>query len=150
MHTGRPTIAKINLVCRHFDESLNFYRLLGVDLPEPTAQPPGALHVEANQRGTEFALDNETLARIYNAGRRTSDGAGSSLVLTAFVASRADVDAACTRLAAAGHHVRQPPYDAFWGARFAIVRDPEGNDVGLMSPIDSASAYWPPVDSPEV
>ena len=31
---------------------------------------------------------------------------------------------------------QQEPYDAFWGARYAIVEDPDGNAVGLMSPID--------------
>jgi uncharacterized glyoxalase superfamily protein PhnB len=32
--------------------------------------------------------------------------------------------------------VQQPPYDAFWGARYAVVSDPDGNAVGIMSPID--------------
>jgi len=31
-----------------------------------------------------------------------------------------------------------PPYDAFWGSRFAVVTDPDGNAVGLMSPRDDA------------
>ena len=31
---------------------------------------------------------------------------------------------------------QQPPFDAFWGARYAIVEDPDGNSVGLMSPVD--------------
>ena len=45
-----------------------------------------------------------------------------------------------TRLIAAGHTALQPPYDAFWGARYAIVEDPDGNAVGLMGPIDRARA----------
>jgi hypothetical protein len=40
-------------------------------------------------------------------------------------------------------------YDAFWGARYAIVADPDGSDVGLMSPIDEQRQTWPPVDSPQ-
>jgi catechol 2,3-dioxygenase-like lactoylglutathione lyase family enzyme len=35
-----------------------------------------------------------------------------------------------------GEHVQQEPYDAFWGARYAVVSDPDGNGVGIMSPID--------------
>ena len=42
----------------------------------------------------------------------------------------------------------QPPFDAFWGARYAIVADPDGNDVGLMSPIDESRRTWPPAESP--
>ena len=30
-------------------------------------------------------------------------------------------------------HVR-PPFDASWGARYAIVADPDGNDVGQIGP----------------
>lgn len=46
-----------------------------------------------------------------------------------------------------GHKGRQPPYDAFWGARYAIVADPDGNDVGLMSPLDEKRRTWPPTES---
>jgi hypothetical protein len=34
----------------------------------------------------------------------------------------------------------QPP----WGARYAIVEDPNGIAVGLMSPRDPVRNYWPP------
>ena len=37
-------------------------------------------------------------------------------------------------LTAAGHRGLQAPYDAFWGARYAVVEDPDGIAVGLMSP----------------
>ena len=46
-------------------------------------------------------------------------------------------------LTAAGYAGSQPPYDAFWGARYAIVEDPDGNDVGLMSPIDAQRRFVP-------
>jgi catechol 2,3-dioxygenase-like lactoylglutathione lyase family enzyme len=62
--------------------------------------------------------------------------------------SREAVDEACVDLTGAGGTGRQPPYDAFWGARHAIVEDPDGNAVGLMSPIDASSKFWPPVPPP--
>ena len=34
-----------------------------------------------------------------------------------------------------GYAGLQPPHDAFWGARYAIIEDPDGIAVGLMSPI---------------
>jgi uncharacterized glyoxalase superfamily protein PhnB len=30
----------------------------------------------------------------------------------------------------------QPPFDAPWGERFAIVEDPDGNPVAIASPVD--------------
>ncbi|HZA78108.1 MAG TPA: VOC family protein, partial [Acidimicrobiales bacterium] len=59
--------------------------------------------------------------------------------------SREAVDELYAKVAAAGYASRQPPYDAFWGARYAVVADPEGNDVGLMSPIDPERRYTPEV-----
>lgn len=149
MPNARPVIAKINIVAKHYGETLKFYRLLGVEIPDPMEQPSGTLHAEANNpAGSDFAIDNEALARIYNAGWRTGRNC-SSIVLTAFVSSRKDVDSTYQNLVSAGYRGRQVPYDAFWGARFAVVCDPEGNDVGLMSPVDEALRCWPPKNSPE-
>jgi uncharacterized glyoxalase superfamily protein PhnB len=42
-------------------------------------------------------------------------------------------------VSAAGHALIKPPHDAFWGARYALVRDPDGNVLGLMGPITPRS-----------
>jgi len=47
-------------------------------------------------------------------------------------------------LAEAGRAGRQPPSDTFWGTRYAAVSDPDGNDVGLMNPLDDIRRSWPP------
>jgi uncharacterized glyoxalase superfamily protein PhnB len=52
------------------------------------------------------------------------------------VRTRDDVDRICRRVVDGGFACRQPPFDAFWGARFAVVADHDGNQFGLMSPID--------------
>ena len=48
------------------------------------------------------------------------------------------------KLTALGHPSAQPPWDAFWGARYAIVEDPDGTHVGIMSPSDPARRRAPP------
>ena len=145
----KPLLAKINIVAKNFNETLKFYRLLGLDIPEPKTQPPGCLHAPAeNPEGSQFAIDNEPLARIYNAAWR-KDSHKSSVLLTAFLPSRDEVDETYTRLINAGFTGLQQPYDAFWGSRYAIVADPEGNHIGLESPMDDSKRSWPPVESPE-
>jgi uncharacterized glyoxalase superfamily protein PhnB len=62
--------------------------------------------------------------------------------------TREAVDERYAELTSAGYTGRQPPFDAFWGARYAIVADLDGNDVGLMSPIDESRRTWPPEESP--
>jgi uncharacterized glyoxalase superfamily protein PhnB len=37
-------------------------------------------------------------------------------------------------LAALGHG-RKEPWDAFWGQRYAVVADPDGNHVDLYAPL---------------
>ena len=143
-----PTISQINLIAKHFDQTVQFYRLLGLDIPAPVAQPPGALHASAElENGFAFEIDNEYLARIYNAAWRKSNGS-STLLLSVSFESRQAVDVAYAKLVAAGYESRQSPYDDFWGSRFAIVSDPEGNDVGLMSPAEERFKTWPPTESP--
>jgi uncharacterized glyoxalase superfamily protein PhnB len=68
------------------------------------------------------------------------------VVLGFRLASRESVDALYEELTGAGYRGAQPPYDAFWGARYAIVADPDGNSVGIMSPSDPErrSAATPP------
>jgi uncharacterized glyoxalase superfamily protein PhnB len=63
--------------------------------------------------------------------------------------TRAAVDQRYAELTAAGYASRQCPFDAFWGQRYAIVTDPDGHDVGLMSPLDETRRTWPPVASPD-
>jgi len=54
------------------------------------------------------------------------------------VGSRQEVDELVAELAVDGVPVQQDPFDAFWGARYAVVSDPDGNGVGIMSPVDAA------------
>jgi uncharacterized glyoxalase superfamily protein PhnB len=78
-------------------------------------------------------------------GMYARDQAAASInaVLGFAFASPEEVDAAFARVAAAGHRVVHEPYDAFWGARYALVQDPVGNTVGLMGPIDRSRGYVP-------
>ncbi len=150
MSKSRPvTIAKVNIVARRYDETLEFYRLLGVSIPEVLAQPSETRHAPAAGHGnSSFALDNPALAKIYNAEWRRS-AIPNSVLLTAQLPTREAVDSTYAALVAAGHEGVQLPYDAFWGARYAVVRDPEGNSVGLESPPDEGKRSWPPVQSPD-
>lgn len=142
------TLTKINIIARKFDETLAFYRLLGLEIPEVLGKHADTLHAPASNGAVSFAIDNEALARLYTAEWRQA-GDRTSVLMTAQLASRAEVDSTFAALVAAGHRPIQPPYDAFWGSRYAIVADPEGNSVGLESPVDESRRMWPPVPSPD-
>src|SRR5262245_2592894 len=141
-----PVLSQLNLVARDFDRTLTFYRRLGLEIPESSAG--GFRHAEVTlANGFLLEFDDVTLARTYNAGWRRPGG-GSRALIGFSVATREAVDERYAELVAAGYEGRQQPYDTFWGARYAVVADPDGNDVGIMSPLDPARRSWPPVESP--
>lgn len=141
------SITQLNIVASHFEETLRFYQTLGVEFALTTDPPPGALHAHATVGAVQLEIDNQYLARMYNAGAGRESVTHPIIWIT--LGDRQQVDATYTKLVAAGFEPRQPPYDAFWGSRYAIVADPEGNDVGLMSPVDEQHRSWPPSKSPD-
>jgi uncharacterized glyoxalase superfamily protein PhnB len=147
MAPQKVRLTQLNVVPRDFEATARFWRTVGLEVPEPTRQPPGTLHAEIDAGGVRLGLDSESLARWYNAGARRGE-LGARAVFGLTVESREAVDETYERLVQAGFEGRQRPYDAFWGSRYAIVADPDGHDVGLMSEPDAARASWPPVESP--
>lgn len=149
MTGDRPVLTQVNLVVADTAAAADFYGRLGIAVPE--LDESSADHVElpaGAAQGVTLELDSTTSARLWNASWRTAGG-GTPVVLGFSLASRDAVDATYADLTSAGHTGVQPPFDAFWGARYAIVADPDGNQVGLMSPSDQAPAAWPPPESPD-
>lgn len=147
MSDAPPDLHMLNVVVEDMAASIDFYRRLGVDTAD-TVDPTGA-HIQLRMPGGfSLELDTADSARIWHAGWR-ADQASVGVVIGFALPTRDAVDERYTELTAAGYRGRQPPFDAFWGARYAIVADPDGNDIGLMSPIDESRRTWPPEQSPD-
>jgi len=137
----------VNLVVNDMAASLGFYRRLGIPVPED--EDAAGAHVQLRMpSGFSLELDTAESARLWHAAWR-ADPAGVSVIVGFSLPSRDAVDQRYAELTSAGYVGRQPPFDAFWGARYAIVADPDGNDVGLMSRIDETRRSWPPEQSPD-
>lgn len=145
MPTEAPFLNGLNLVARDMQATLAFYRLLGIEIPpESVWGSGGGHHVETDSAGSiDFDLDSEDLAKVYNAAWQRSGGAGRTLIGFR-VSSRQAVDDTFKTLTEAGYSGLQEPYDAFWGSRYAIVEDPDGRDVGIMSAPEDAHRSAPP------
>ena len=144
---ARPILNQLNLVARDVDATVAFYRELGLDIPNDKLwrTPTGVHHVNLHvDHGISFDFDSHALAREYDKGWRPREGSGTTCVIGFSMPDRASVDDCYARLVKSGHPSAQPPYDTFWGARYAIVVDPDGNHVGLMSPPDPAKRRAPP------
>ena len=133
----------MTLVVRDVEASRAFYSRLGLDFGDQP-DPVWAKHHVGAEHGDHAAidvdLDSTSFAQKWDAGWP----GGTGVVIGFKVDSRHEVDELVAALAAEGIPVQQEPFDAFWGARYAIVGDPDGNGVGIMSPIDPATRSEPP------
>ena len=129
--TDTPVPDQFNLVVSDMEASVAFYRRLGLSIPDTDAAFQPHHRSARTEGGIDIDLDSGTFARHWDKGWRGGMG-----VLGFKVDSRDGVDAIYADLTGAGYRGQQPPYDAFWGARYAVVEDPDGNAVGIMSAID--------------
>jgi len=127
----RIVLDQVNLVVDDMGAAAAFYRDLGLEIDAGGMPEWEPHHVSARNEGTDVDIDSAAFASVWNTGSK-----GTGIVLGFRVESRAAVDELYEHLMEAGHEGQQEPYDAFWGARYAIVTDPSGNAVGLMSPVD--------------
>jgi len=146
MNESPPDLHMLNVVVADMSASLGFYRQLGVAVPDGAAVVGGHMQLRM-PGGFSLELDTAESARLWHAGWR-ADPASVRVVIGFSLPTREAVDERYAALTSVGYAGRQPPFDAFWGARYAIVADPDRNDVGLMSPMDESRRTWPPEESP--
>lgn len=138
---------QLNLVAGDMDATIAFYRRLGLEIPEESIwrTESGAHHLNGipSPGGVGIDFDSDALASAYNESHDpSSDFSRTSLGFR--VGTRQDVDELHAELVAAGYESRQEPFDAFWGSRYAVIADPDGRSVGLMSPRDPDLGGEPP------
>ncbi len=146
MASSKPIFNGVNLVSQDVEATVTFYRRLGVDIPDDAIwrTETGAHHVTVKTPGgLDLEFDSQTLAGVYNQAFEPAPSNGQ--VMIGFgVATREAVDAIYADLVDAGYRGLQPPWDAFWGGRAAVVGDPDGNPVGIQSPMTAAHRSAPP------
>ena len=125
----QPTLSAIGVVVEDMDRSLAFYGRLGLHVPEGVEGP----HVEIPLAGgLRFMLD--TREEVQKSDPAWSTPQGSPRVSLAFdCGTPAAVDEIYRDLVAAGATAHMEPWDAFWGQRYAVLLDPDGNGIDLFA-----------------
>ena len=123
-----PELNAIGITVSDLRRSLQFYRLLGLDLPEDSDED----HVETTMaNGTRLMFDPEEVIRSF-LPEWTRDN-GNQVSLAFECASPAELDEVYARVVAAGFEGEKEPWDAFWGQRYALLGDPDGVRVNLYA-----------------
>ncbi|WP_433052900.1 VOC family protein [Dactylosporangium sp. CS-033363] len=118
------------LVVADMPRALAFYRRLGLDVPEAEDKSPHVEHVLDG--GVKLCWDTVETVRSFMPEWSAPTG-GSRIGLAFECSSPAEVDRVYGELAAAGHDGHKAPWDAFWGQRYAVLHDPDGNSVELYA-----------------
>lgn len=129
-----PVLQHVDLVSTDVAALVAFYRRLGVDIPTgivwPDEDAPQHVGIDL-PNGMHLSLSGEEMTRSYAPSWRGPAEAGTILIFR--VSSRDAVDERHAAMVGAGYASDVEPFDAFWGNRYAIVDDPAGNPVGMMS-----------------
>jgi catechol 2,3-dioxygenase-like lactoylglutathione lyase family enzyme len=147
---SKPTLDQINLVCGDLDASIAFYRRLGVEIPDARVwrTTTGGHHASAADQSADqaidFDLDSAAFAQCWNTGWKGRTDLRGRVVVGFGMPTRGDVDDVFHDMIGAGYRGLQEPHDAFWGARYAIIEDPDGIAVGVMSPVSADKKSPPP------
>ncbi len=119
----------VGIVVRDMKTSLQFYRLLDLDI-SPDADTEA--HVELTTLGG-FRIAWDTVELMKRIHSEWPEAQGHRMVLAFKCASPADVDRLYQRVIGAGYRGHKAPWDTFWGQRYAVIEDPDGNLVDLFA-----------------
>ncbi|MDY6807552.1 glyoxalase [Gordonia sp. HNM0687] len=127
-----PVPNAVSIVTRDMGATLAFYRLCGLTFPDDADDQP---HADITVGGLRIMFDTRDVVRSFTPDWTTPSG-GHRMALAFECASPAQVDALYARLVDAGHLSAHEPFDAFWGQRYAVVCDPDGNPVDFYCALD--------------
>ncbi len=129
----------LGLIAQDMGASLEFYRRLGLAIPEGSE---GKTHVEIKMgNGLTFFLDSRPsrwdpgFVRRDGPGRMEAADSYRSL-LEFYLKTRAAVDAKYSELIGFGYQSRRAPYETSFGMYFAMVNDPDGNTILLSGDLE--------------
>ena len=124
-----PQLDAFGIVVSDMARSVAFYRRLGLDFPEGSENED---HVEAQlPGGLRYMLDTEDVIRSFDPEWKRGESHGGAFRCE----SPEEVDQVYAELLGAGATGQKEPWDAFWGQRYAQLKDPDGTVIDLYAPL---------------
>lgn len=125
--TERVSFDGVNVVVKDMQAMVSFYERLGMTFRDGGEEWAPNHRSGVSDGSFDFDLDSSAFAHLWNEGWPEGK---AGVVIGFHVESRSAVDEVYADLVGLGCRSQQAPYDAFWGARYAVVEDPDGNSVG--------------------
>ena len=124
----------ISIVTADMAQAVTFYAALGLELVDGGPEAP---HTEFSTGTIRVLLDTEAvMLSIDPEWTRPTGGHRMALAFDCSTAEAVDVTFAQLTGGSGGDPVAaavKEPWDAFWGQRYAVIADPDGNTVDLFA-----------------
>ena len=118
----------VGLIVQDMGKSLEFYRQLGLAIPEDSNGQSQMVQVKMKSGVTLFLNTGGD-----NVQERVAATGNSNVVLEFYLTSRTEVEAKYQELTKAGYQSFRAPYVTSFGMYFAMITDPDGNVVLLSA-----------------
>lgn len=119
-------LSMVGIIVKNMEESIAFYQCLGMDV----AKRYNDGYVELKHEGVRISLnDLEMITGIYGF---TPENKGDKIELAFETLTLEDIDIICDRMKQNNYEIFREPWDAFWGQRYAIIKDPNHNLISLF------------------
>jgi catechol 2,3-dioxygenase-like lactoylglutathione lyase family enzyme len=131
----------LGLIVQDMGRSLEFYRRLGLAIPEGSEGKP---HVQVKMGSMTFFLDSKpslwdpSFSRNGDSGREEAQPYRS--VLEFYLKTGAAVEAKYAELTGLGYEGYRAPYKTSFGMCFALIKDPDGNTLLLSGDLEEHAA----------
>lgn len=124
-----PRLDAVAVSSTDMAKTVAFYEMLGFTFSNWSADDQ---HVEPDAKPGDVRLmiDTAELMETLTGHKPVPPNHSSFAILCD---TPAEVDAIAAQLAEAGHEITKEPWDAFWGQRYAMVKDPDGYQVDLFA-----------------
>lgn len=117
----------VGIITKNMEQALAFYQVLGFT---PLGQHSED-YMELANDGVRISLNSrQMVAGIYGHAPMT---VCDTIELAFLYDSPEEVDALHAKVVAAGYQSFKEPWSAFWGQRYAIVKDIDGNLLSLFA-----------------
>jgi catechol 2,3-dioxygenase-like lactoylglutathione lyase family enzyme len=127
-------LAMVGVIVEDMAKSVEFYRRLGVDVPEGSEEK----HFVAIKMGElTFFLSDKPITERWDPARTEADQPAGAykIVLEFYLKTRAAVDQKYAEMVGFGYDSHAAPYDTPYNNHFALIYDPDGNTVLLSGEV---------------
>lgn len=119
----------IGIITHDINQSLKFYSLLGLNVPSVNAGEDYAQVITPNG----YRISWNTVSLVKQMNPDWVEPVGHRIELAFKCDSPSEVNTTYEKIITSGYKGHKEPWDAFWGQRYAVVVDPDGNHISIFA-----------------